>query len=148
MTEYHSILAAVDLSPAAEAVCQRAAELSARYGARLTVLYVAEYIPPLDIAYEPITPSEWMVDEDVLVKRATESLQALMEKLAITHATQLVRLGVPKQMILDTAKEQQVDLIVLGSHGRHGIGRLLGSTADNILHHADCDVLAVRIKDE
>ncbi|MEJ2344256.1 MAG: universal stress protein, partial [Gammaproteobacteria bacterium] len=50
--------------------------------------------------------------------------------------------------ILDTAKEQQVDLIVLGSHGRHGIGRLLGSTADNILHHADCDVLAVRIKDE
>lgn len=44
------------------------------------------------------------------------------------------------------AKEQRCDLIVVGSHGRHGLALLLGSTANDILHGAPCDVLAVRLK--
>jgi universal stress protein A len=46
------------------------------------------------------------------------------------------------------ADENQADLIVVGSHGRHGIKMLLGSTANAVLHHAHCDVLAVRLKDD
>lgn len=46
------------------------------------------------------------------------------------------------------AEENNVDLIVVGSHGRKGIKMLLGSTANAVLHHAGCDVLAVRLKDE
>jgi universal stress protein A len=45
------------------------------------------------------------------------------------------------------AEEQQVDLVVTGSHGRHGLALILGSTANAILHGAKCDVLAVRITD-
>lgn len=44
------------------------------------------------------------------------------------------------------AEEQKADLIVIGSHGRHGLGRLLGSTANGVLQGAPCDVLAVRIR--
>jgi len=45
------------------------------------------------------------------------------------------------------ADDKQADLIVIGSHGRHGLQRLLGSTATPVLHNAKCDVLAVRIKE-
>jgi universal stress protein A len=44
------------------------------------------------------------------------------------------------------AKERGVDLIVVGSHGRHGLQLLLGSTANGVLHLAECDVLAVRVR--
>lgn len=55
--------------------------------------------------------------------------------------------GVPKQEITQVADEQQADLIVVGSHGRHGLELLLGSTTNAILHHANCDVIAVRLRD-
>ena len=50
-----------------------------------------------------------------------------------------------KEGILGAAKEHGADLIVVGSHGRHGLALLLGSTANAVLHGAPCDVLAVRI---
>ena len=54
--------------------------------------------------------------------------------------------GQPRQEIHELASEQQCDLIVVGSHGRHGLALLLGSTANDLLHGAPCDVLAVRLK--
>ena len=56
--------------------------------------------------------------------------------------------GVPKQEIVQIAVQENIDLIVVGSHGRHGLALLLGSTANSILHYAKCDVMAVRLKDE
>ena len=58
------------------------------------------------------------------------------------------RVGKDHQEILEFAEINQVDLIVIGSHGRHGLALLLGSTANSVLHHAKCDVLAVRLSDE
>ena len=46
------------------------------------------------------------------------------------------------------ADKNAVDLVVVGSHGRHGVALLLGSTANAVLHGANCDVLAVRLKDQ
>lgn len=57
-------------------------------------------------------------------------------------------MGSPKLEIVRVAEERQVDLIVVGSHGRHGLALLLGSTANGVLHHAKCDVLAVRLADD
>ena len=54
--------------------------------------------------------------------------------------------GQPRQEIHRLAEEQQCDLIIVGSHGRHGLALLLGSTANDVLHGAPCDVLAVRLK--
>ncbi len=53
--------------------------------------------------------------------------------------------GRPGSEIRRQAEENDADLIVIGSHGRHGIQLLLGSTANSVLHGAACDVLAVRI---
>ena len=56
--------------------------------------------------------------------------------------------GVPGQEIVRIAEQEHIDLIVVGSHGRHGLALLLGSTANSVLHHAGCDVMAVRLHDE
>jgi universal stress protein A len=56
-----------------------------------------------------------------------------------------MRYGFAAQEILDQAKEVDADLIIAGSHARHGLERLLGSTAHRILNLADCDVLLVRV---
>jgi len=56
-------------------------------------------------------------------------------------------MGSPKTEIIRVAQENGVDLIVVGSHGRHGLALLLGSTANGVLHYAPCDVLAVRLQD-
>ena len=53
--------------------------------------------------------------------------------------------GQPRQEIHHLAKEHECDLIVVGSHGRHGLALLLGSTANDVLHGAPCDVLAVHL---
>jgi universal stress protein A len=55
---------------------------------------------------------------------------------------------VPGPEIVRVAEEESADLIIVGSHGRHGLALLLGSTANNVLHHAPCDVMAVRLPDE
>ncbi|WP_339891630.1 universal stress protein, partial [Neptuniibacter pectenicola] len=62
--------------------------------------------------------------------------------------TKQVATGQTESEIHRIAKELEIDLIIVGSHGRHGIALLLGSTANGILHGATCDVLAIRIKEE
>jgi nucleotide-binding universal stress UspA family protein len=56
----------------------------------------------------------------------------------------LVHVGAPWESICRAARENAVDLIVIGSHGVHGIERLLGTTATRVLNHADRSVLVVR----
>jgi universal stress protein A len=68
--------------------------------------------------------------------------------LAIPEAQTWLETGSPKQEIIRIAEENAVDLIVVGSHGRHGLALLLGSTANGVLHHANCDVLAVRLQNQ
>jgi len=53
-------------------------------------------------------------------------------------------LGSARTSVVAHAKKINADLIVVGEHGRHGLSLLLGSTADGIIHHSECDVLAVR----
>lgn len=65
----------------------------------------------------------------------------------IAEENQHLLQGHPARAIHHVAQEEDVDLIVVGSHGRHGLGLLLGSTANGVLHGASCDVLAVRLPD-
>ena len=58
-----------------------------------------------------------------------------------------MEIGSPKAEIIRIAEDMGADLIVVGSHGRHGIALLLGSTAASVVHHAKCDVLAVRLRE-
>lgn len=145
MSNYHNILVAIDFSEASKTVIDRAIEIAQRNNTPLTVLHVVEYMPPMDIAYEPVPSFAW-VDEEALVERSKSSLDRFCKDNQLEPAKQVVKLGEPKLEICSYARDSHCDLLILGSHGRHGIKLLLGSTANGVLHDMPCDVLAVKLK--
>jgi len=140
---YRHLLLTTDLSPDCEIVATRAQELAQHYGARLSILHVVEYVA-MEYAGDLILPEDLDLEQK-LVATAKEQVAALGEKLGVTAEDQHVEVGSTKAEVLRLARDQGVDLIVIGSHGRHGLALLLGSTANAVLHGVDCDVLAVRI---
>jgi len=143
MGAYQRILLAVDFMPGVEEVCRRARELGKCTGAQLSVIHVIEPVvmaPP----YEGM-PSLPVDFEQQMLKSAQDSLKQLVDKEGMQNANWSVEVGSVKWTIIEYAREQNTDLIVIGSHGRHGLERLLGSTANAVLHAAPCDVLAVHI---
>lgn len=142
MAGYNRLLIAVDLSEDSAMVVRKGVEIASRYAAAITVLHVVEFIP-VDPAGEALLPPP--VDlEDEMVTAARQRLQTLCASLP-RAATSRLEVGIIKTEILRIATEIQADLIVLGSHERHGLALLLGSTEKSILHKAQCDVLAVHL---
>ncbi len=144
MQAYQHVLFATDFTDEALQVGARAKDIAQRYGARLSLVHVIEQVvvsPGYDLL--PVMPE---VPDEVLQTSSQEALRRLAERLEIQDAGQRVITGVStKEGILEAARELGADLIVIGSHGRHGLALLLGSTANAVLHGAPCDVLAVRI---
>jgi len=146
MAIYQNILLAVDLHPVCDEITvQRAVQLARENNAKLTIIHAIEHINAYGVAQAYPT----VIDlEEQMVTEAKEQLRKLAEKHGIPADRQVVDVGSPKAVILNRAQEMKADLIVVGSHGRHGVGLLLGSTANAVLHHAQCDVLAVWLKDK
>ncbi len=145
-TAYQHLLAAVDFSPCTDYMMQRAVDLARRHGARLSLVHVVEYLP-VALDAELMLPPLAGVEEQ-LMDSARARLAQMVEKMDIKTASSYVELGSTKLEILRVAEAQGVDLIVVGSHGRHGLARMLGSTASAVLQGAHCDVLAVRAMGE
>lgn len=146
MAVYSHILLALDFTAATDTVVRQALELRQVFNARLSLVHVVEFMQ-IDTYNDMVMPQEFEIDQEIM-QRATQRLHELAEKQGIDKSECFVRQGSTRREILDLAEEQNIDLIVIGSHGREGIQRLLGSTANAVLHGAPCDVLAVRIKDE
>ena len=146
MAVYSHILLAVDFTPVTDTVTQQAMELCQAFKARLSLVHVVEFTQ-MDLSNDLVLPQELEIDQE-LMKQSKQRLEELAEKLGIDKSECFVSQGSTRREILHLAEELNVDLIVIGSHGREGIQRLLGSTANAVLHGAPCDVLAVRIKDE
>ena len=145
MSGYQRLLLGVDFSKDTATIAARAMDLAACYQAELNVLHVVEYVP-LDPGNEWMVPPEVEV-EQTLMERAEASMDRLAERLGLSRERCTVALGSPKHELIRRAEESATDLIVVGSHGRHGLARILGSTANGVVHGAPCDVLAVRITD-
>lgn len=145
MDNYKHILCAVDLSNENTIVAERAAELARLNSARVSLLHVVEYIP-VDLSNEMVLPQQQEIEEQ-LVERAKQGIASLASLLDLAQVSENVVVGSTKAEIINFAETHEVDLIVIGQHGRHGFSRLLGSTANAVLHHAPCDVLAVRINE-
>jgi universal stress protein A len=143
MGTYQHVLLAVDFSKDSDYVGARAVALAGEVGARITLLHVVTpvYQEPL---YDGVSTLPLDLEAQ-LVDAATRTLHDLAQRLGAAEAETLVEVGTPKAAILATAKARGADLIVVGSHGVHGLGLLLGSTANAVLHGAVCDVLAVRV---
>ena len=144
MSGYQHILLAVDYSEHGDYVAKKAKSLASIYQAKLSIIHVLDNIPMPDTNYGTVIPLN-QDSSDELLEAEKAKLMQLGEKLAVDLANRWMLWGVPKQEIIHIAEQEKVDLIVVGSHGRHGLALLLGSTANSVLHHAKCDVMAVRL---
>lgn len=147
MALYQHILIAADFSNHTDMVIHRAKALAEANNTRLSLCHIVEDFPLTDFAYEPMISVDADM-RDALLNAGEKQLALLGEKFGINADSQWIEFGSPGRDIVRIAEENNVDLIVVGSHGRKGIKMLLGSTANAILHHARCDVLAVRLQDE
>jgi universal stress protein A len=147
MENYKHILLAVDFYEHCEVVANRAKDLAIKYQAKLSIIHVVDSLPITDAGYGADIPFNMNLTAE-LMAGAKKRLAKLAEKLAVTEDKLWLEMGSPKTEIMRVAEENMVDLIVVGSHGRHGLALLLGSTANGVLHHATCDVLAVRLQDD
>lgn len=139
---FHHVLCAIDFSEDSKRALRLAPDLVAPDG-RITLLHVAE--PAFDVGDLPLIEDE----QREIERRATSELARWAADLQRTAGVQIatqIRVGGPAGQILRILPtEPAVDLVVMGSHGRTGIRRvLLGSVAEKILRHASCPVLVVR----
>lgn len=145
MAAYQNILLGVDLHPSCdETVIKRTVEIAKQANAKLTLVHAVEHINAYGVAQA--YPALIDIEEEMLAD-AKKSLSELAAKFGISSSPQIVEVGAPRVIILEHAQKVKADLIVVGSHGRHGLGLVLGSTANAVLHYATCDVLAVRVKE-
>lgn len=144
MENYKHILLAVDFFEKDDVVVSRAKDLADKFQAKLSVIHVVDNMPITDAGYGAEIPYNIDLTSELMVVAKTK-LTKLAEILAIAEDRRWLEMGSPKLEIIRIANENNVDLIVVGSHGRHGLALLLGSTANSVLHHAQCDVLAVRL---
>ncbi len=145
MTEYNHILVAVELDTTCDDLpVKRAVSLSKLFNARLTLIHAVEHMSSYGAAYGIAAGADI---EEMLLDNAKEAMSKLGQKLGILESQMTIKIGPAKLVILEEAEQNGVDLIVVGSHGRHGVRLLLGSTANAVLHGAKCDVLAVRINE-
>jgi universal stress protein A len=143
---YRHVLAAVDLSEEATQVLDKARAVASASGATLSVVSVVKPIlqvyGALDMA--PIAIGGVSFEQQAL-DQATTQTRTLGARYGIPETRVHVFLGTPAPDVRALAKRIGADLIVVGTHARHGLGLLLGSTANAIIHGVTCDVLAVRM---
>ncbi len=139
MFPLHTILHPTDFSPQAEHARRTAEALAHDYNARLVLVHVMQ--PP------PVVASEMGVVIPDLPDEPTALWNKLndMEPAGLVCVERFLLKGEPVVEIVRMAQEERADLIVMGTHGRSGLPRLLmGSVAEWVLRQAPCPVLTVR----
>ena len=147
MQAYERVLVAIDLEHEAESVINKALAVSAEH----TEIHVVYVVTPLtDALYanglglvSPMLEVENLQQE--AIASATKRLADLVSGFTKTGIVAEVLVGDTVKTIVDEAQSRKAQAIVIGSHGKKGLQLLLGSTASGVLHHAKCDVLAVRL---
>ena len=137
-------LVPVDFSEDANQAVEYAIDLARKLGARMTPLHVIQLLPLGSGDMGVTVPFTYIQDLEADI---TGCLQAYLERVTAAGLEGEIAMvhGVPFQEILDTAKKQQVDLIIMGTHGRTGLQHvLLGSVAEKVVRLAPCPVLVVR----
>ncbi|MCS5559342.1 MAG: universal stress protein [Oceanospirillaceae bacterium] len=142
MSIYNNILVAIDLNEEAHKVALKAYQIGQKTGAKITLIHVTE---PLSYAYGGDVPMDLSAIQQQLQDHAQQRMNDFIQQHQLSEVSQLLTSGHIETEVHRVANELSTDLIVVGSHGRHGLALLLGSTSNGILHGATCDVLAVRI---
>lgn len=138
---FRRILIALDDS----AIAARAVEVGTDLATALKAQAALVYVVDPTIAFQPdsgITAEEWVA---TLKREGQSFLATAAQRTREPLAWQFLREGKPADQILAAAREWEADVIVVGTHGRSGVSRVvLGSTAESVVRHAPCPVLVVK----
>lgn len=145
MPLYRHLLVPLDLDGLSRKVLDTAIEVGRLHGAAITLLHVVEYVP-IKTGASRALPSSLDVTSEV-AEQAGQRLNAISLPDDVAVRARRVEIGRIKSQILRVANEHDVDLVIIGSHQRHGLALLVNYTEDAVLHCAPCDVLAVRLPD-
>jgi nucleotide-binding universal stress UspA family protein len=142
-----SILLPTDFSECANYALSYASEFAREAGAAIICVHVIEPVVPT-VGYSGVTEPLPMTDiSEQLEESATRELPKIAkhEACAGLVVEEVIAHGDAASEIVRVARERHVDLIVIASHGRTGLGRILfGSTAEQVVRHAPCPVLVVK----
>jgi universal stress protein A len=131
------ILVPVDFSECSKKALQYAIPFAEQFGAELILLHLVQRYPQLTDAL-PV-PLESVEDDEKDLEALRATIGGSVRSRAVVH------MGDPRIGIIDAAEEFDIDLIIISTHGRMGLDRmLLGSTAEKVVRHAVCPVLIVR----
>ena len=146
---YNKILVAVDTTDEAEDVIKAAREIADEKNSAISIITVIRPMTDFYVnLYSTLEDSAKIGFESHAVDSVTAWLSGLAKRYGIDKSAMTVIIGTPAVEIRRLAEKLDVELIVLGTHGRHGLGLMLGSTANAVLHGAPCDVLAVKVHAE
>jgi nucleotide-binding universal stress UspA family protein len=153
---YSHLLVPLDGSAAAESALPHAQALAEKFGARVTVIRVT--VAPETLIAETATGAPGvpeagpLLDPTPVVEAEQEEASAYLSRIADSlraggsEVTAEAPPGAPADTIVERARELGVDLIVMSTHARGGLGRLVfGSVGDAVLRHAPCPVLLIRV---
>jgi universal stress protein A len=143
---------ASDFSPASRAAFAQALRLAKATGGQLTILHVLSTPASLFITGTYITQETWDLIEADVRSRATQEMDALIKEAAeagVRATTEFIDAGIPAEEIVRAAQANKTDILVLGTHGRTGVMKvLMGSVAARVVATATCPVLTVRMPAE
>lgn len=145
---FAKVLVATDFSDCSAVALDAAWRISKVYDPEISVLHVAPSawtLPPDLSVGLPGDNRNWL---DLLRSEANEQLEQFVQdgrSRGVRIASSVLETGSPAHAVLEYARQNPTDLIVLGTHGRSGVARMmLGSVAEAVVHHAHVPVLAVR----
>ena len=141
----NKIIVPVDFSECSEKAVRYARALAIQSKAELAFVHIVEpYTPPPEMLTVDVASLE-----SIAARAAKKYLRKLVaESESVVRCNSEIRIGKPWVEIIKLAREANADLIVVATHGRTGFAHvLMGSTAEQIVRHADCPVLVVRQKE-
>jgi nucleotide-binding universal stress UspA family protein len=147
---YKHILVPTDGSKISLAAAKRAAKLARELGARMTSIYVmAPYMPPMETDVAAFYPEYSARGYEQAVRKSADKALARVKAVADAAKVRCAAVAVtgasPWRSIIDAAKKNKCDLIVMASHGRKGLeALLLGSETQKVLTHSKTPVLVCR----
>src|SRR6056297_1031221 len=119
MSHYKKIILAVELEEHCDSLpLQKAVEFAKDFNSEITLVHAVEHLSGYGAAYGVAVGADI---EEMLLENAKESMAKIASKLSIPTERQIIRIGPAKVIILEEAEKLGADLVMVGSHGRHGI---------------------------
>lgn len=133
---YQHILFAVEFDKGTYTAKEKLKQFQDKFQSKISLMHIVE-MPTIDPFPEIVNK------EPLYIKQAMSQLADIGKTLNVPTKDQYVEVGDPKIIIPDFIEKHSVNLLIVGHHERHGIYRILGSTAYSLISHAKCDVLTI-----